>query len=105
MATAEEQGELEAALEDEAGDGGAGPSGGPPPGGEAGTSDPQAGQARWEEEQARKAAEVEDVDVVLSQQLKELPFSPSKSPPPKKPKKGGDGASSSQAVELTETEE
>ena len=38
LATAEEQGDLEAALEDEAGDGGAGPSGGPPPGGEAGTS-------------------------------------------------------------------
>ena len=47
----------------------------------------------------------EEVEVeVLSQQLSEV-LSPPKPPPTKKPRVGGDGASSSQAVELTETEE
>ena len=79
--------------------------------GEAGPSkpaDPGAG-ARWDDEQAEKrkqeAAKEEDVDVeVLSQQFSEV-YSPPKPPPPKKPRVGGDVGSSSQAVELTETEE
>ena len=56
---------------------------------------------------ARQAAAAEDVDVDvedLSQQMGDL-SSPSKPPAPKKPKKGGDGVSSSQALELTETQE
>jgi hypothetical protein len=94
LATAEEQAELEAALDDalddaleaaQAGGGGGGGGGG---GDGAGPSN--------------QAATMEDVEV-LSQQLGDL-TSPSKSPAPKKPKKGGDGGSSSQAIELDFTD-
>jgi hypothetical protein len=44
---------------------------------------------------------MEDVEV-LSQQMGDL-ASPSKSPAPKKQKKGGDGESSSKAIEITDT--
>ena len=104
-AAAEEEEEWEDALEVWAG-----PSNRADPGGEAGTSASffaGLAQARLEEEQARKAAaeeaaEEEDVEVeVLSQQLSAL--SPSKSPPTKKPKKGG--GSASDPIKLTESEE
>ena len=104
LVTAEEQGELEAALEDEAGDGGAPPSGGPPPaGGEAGTSASFfAAQARKAAEEAAAEEEEEEDLKELSQQFKEA-LSPSKSPPTKKPKKGG--GSASDPIKLTESEE
>ena len=71
------------------------------PSGEAEPSDPNAA-ARWDAEQAAAA---EGVDVEgLSQQMGDL-SSPSKPPAPKKPKTGGDGGPSSQALELTETQE
>ena len=90
LATAEEQRELEAALEHEVG------------GGPSNPADPGAG-ARWDAEQAAAASQ-EGVEVDLSQQMESM-ASPSKPPAAKKPKQGGEGGSSSQAVELTETQE
>ena len=55
-------------------------------------------------EAAAEEAAAEDVEVDLSQQMESM-ASPSKAPAPKKPKRGGEGGSSSQAVELTETQE
>ena len=65
--------------------------------------------ATWDAEPAlaaaRQAAAAEGMDVEdLSQQMGDL-TSPPKPPAPKKPKKGWDGGSSSQALELTETQE
>ena len=101
LATAAEQEELEAALEDEAG-GGEGPSN---------PADPGAG-ARYDDEQAEKrkqaaaaAAEDVEVEVELNQQFSDV-LSPSKPPLAKKPKKGGGGAgTSSQPIEFTESQE
>ena len=71
-------------------------------GGGAGTSDPQEG-ARWDWEQAKKAAAAEDVELEeLSQQLGGL-ASPSK--PLEKRQKMGDGSSKDQALEITESQE